>query len=153
MAPNMELAPGLTTVPQRPDGASCLGRYSANPGFASRKNSAALRWLQPCALIDGPMAAGPARFYRSSDCDRLGDECSKDDSVVPSVGELHDICAVVGVVLNRAARDNHPNQRIAVLEVVRVLSRRMNQVATGTMRDVPAGIVGEDQNPRARFLG
>ncbi|AGL22325.1 hypothetical protein I917_04080 [Mycobacterium tuberculosis str. Haarlem/NITR202] len=73
---------------------------------------------------------------------------------MPSVGELHDICAVVGVVLNRAARDNHPNQRIAVLEVVRVLfSAHGIQVATGHYEDAPAGIVGEDQNPRAPFLG
>ena len=74
-------------------------------------------------------------------------------SAVPSVGEPHNICPVGGVILNRAALDNHPNQRVAVLEEVHVLFLAQGiKVTSRHYHDVSVGIAGEDHNPGAAFL-
>ena len=69
-------------------------------------------------------------------------------SGVPSVGEPHNICAVTGVILNRAALDNHPNQLVAVLEEVGVTRVRQYLVDAATCHDITAQ---KDASTKARL--
>ena len=93
------------------------------------------------------------RRYSSRISTRLHTQAEGSLRGVPSVGEPHDIGAVFGPILNRAAVYNHPDQRIAVLEEVRILFLAQGiYAASGENLDPLGGIAGKNQDPRSAFL-